>query len=115
MAAMGTGFGEENDEDNENALAEEVSNLVDRALQRSFDDSDTNNQVFNVDSNEPEMSESAKNATARVNYLMENELKAHQLTSMLLKGSASKNQVVDSPAVCRMIDQFRKQRDNNNK
>jgi len=84
----------------------EAENLLQRALDRSFDETNVGGSVFNVDTEQEEDSDMTTKATARVNYLLDNPDKALQLTSMLIAKKKRQNKETDSPAVNAMIDKF---------
>ena len=89
------------DEDRNHFLI--VENLLDRALEKSFDESVPS---FSGDSAKDADTEVA---VSRVGMITDKREKALELTSLLVR-RAEKNQVeINSPQVCRMLDTFNKQ------
>ena len=82
--------------------------LYNRALARSFDETNVGGPVINVDTGEEEDSQATIDATSRVHYMLDKPEKALQLTSMFQAKMKRENKVADSPAVNAMIDKFMK-------
>jgi hypothetical protein len=81
--------------DNRDAQAEEVGNMMQRALRRSFSDALRG-------------SGDDKNAAReRVNMITNEEVRVAQLTEVFIEDCMSNNIEPDSPGMCKMLDLFR--------
>ena len=89
------------DEDWNHILA--VESLLDRALERSFDESASS---FLDDSAGDDDTEAA---VSRVGMITDNRDKALELTSLLVRRAKKNNTKLTSPQVCRMLDTFNKE------
>ena len=89
------------DEDRNHILA--VESLLDRALERSFDESASS---FLDDSAGDDDTEAA---VSRVGMITDKRDKALELTSLLVRRAEKNNTQLTSPQVCRMLDTFNKQ------
>ena len=89
------------------AEANEADNLLHCVFDRSFEESDVYDVVYNIETGEEESSGKQDRAKARVHMIMDQREKAHQLTSALIRRREAHAQPLPkSPEVCKMLDRF---------